>query len=162
MIPVSSSLPLSSQLANVQNSVFSIELNHPSFNSALAVANNVNPADNNCTINLPPVSAEDNYTLTFGNITDINDVFATTGSFSIGVAVLRSSGHSTVGTSGSVTQSGSASQASATSPTVSRSGSASTSNSGSGPSPSPTGNTPARLHTPVVVLFTLVGAAFIF
>ncbi|KAJ7822744.1 hypothetical protein B0H14DRAFT_2827813, partial [Mycena olivaceomarginata] len=39
--------PSRSSSANVQNSVFSIELNHPSFNSALAVANNVNPADNN-------------------------------------------------------------------------------------------------------------------
>ncbi|KAJ7835712.1 hypothetical protein B0H14DRAFT_3870978 [Mycena olivaceomarginata] len=84
MIRASSSLRLSSarsSSANVQNSVFSIELNHPSFNSALAVANNVNPADNNCTVNLPPVSAEDNYTLTFGNITDINNVFATTPPF---------------------------------------------------------------------------------
>ncbi|KAJ7793790.1 hypothetical protein B0H14DRAFT_3889118 [Mycena olivaceomarginata] len=126
-----------SSSANVQNSVFSIELNHPSFNSALAIANNVNPADNNRTVGLPPVPAEDNYTLTFVNITDINDVFATSGSFSIGAAVSSSSGRSTASASGSVTQSGSASQASATSPTVSGSGSPSASNSGSDPRPRP-------------------------
>ncbi|KAJ7733195.1 hypothetical protein B0H14DRAFT_3614965 [Mycena olivaceomarginata] len=143
---------------NVQNSVFSIELNHPSFNSALAIANNVNPADNNRTVGLPqspqsafpavsllslrpphPFTPLDNYTLTFVNITDINDVFATSGSFSIGAAVSSSSGRSTASASAVFTQSGSASQASATSPTVSGSGSPSASNSGSGPSPSPTG-----------------------
>ncbi|KAJ7349703.1 hypothetical protein DFH08DRAFT_124346 [Mycena albidolilacea] len=141
--------------------VFSIELNHPSFNSALAIANNVNPADNNRTVGLPPVPAEDNYTLTFVNITNINDVFATSGSFSIGAAVSSSSGRSTASASGSVTQSGSASQASATSPAVSGSGSPSASNSGSGPSPSPTGSAAAGLRAPVVALFALVGAAFV-
>ncbi|KAJ7848186.1 hypothetical protein B0H14DRAFT_3453340 [Mycena olivaceomarginata] len=125
-----------------------VHLQHLSSHSA----NNINPADNNRTVNLPPVSTEDNYTLTFGNITNINNVFATSGSFSIGAAVSSSSGRSTMGTSGSVTQSGSASQASATSPAVSRAGSPSASNSGSRPSPSPTGNAPAGLHTPVVAL----------
>ncbi|KAJ7838120.1 hypothetical protein B0H14DRAFT_2790094 [Mycena olivaceomarginata] len=58
VLPSSPLLSARSSSANVQNSVFSIELNHPSFNSALAVANNVNPADNNHTVNLPPVPAE--------------------------------------------------------------------------------------------------------
>ncbi|KAK7053506.1 hypothetical protein R3P38DRAFT_1460025 [Favolaschia claudopus] len=109
--------------------VFSIELNHPSFHEALAIANNVNPGDNNRTITLPPLAAEDNYTLTFVNVTDINDVFATSNSFSIGAAVSSSSGSP----SGSGSNSGGGS-ASATAPPSSSSGSQS--------SPSPSTSAP--------------------
>ncbi|KAJ6476475.1 hypothetical protein C8R47DRAFT_1220318 [Mycena vitilis] len=82
--------------------VFSIELNNPSLNSALAIANNVNPADNNATIVIPPVPATDGYTLTFVNIADISDVFATSSSFSIAAATSASSS-ATGSTSGSGT-----------------------------------------------------------
>ncbi|KAJ7681084.1 hypothetical protein DFH06DRAFT_1465097 [Mycena polygramma] len=106
--------------------VFSIELNHPSFNAAFAIANNVDPADTNVTVAIPPVPAEDNYTLTFVNVTDINDVFATSGSFSIGAATsaspsatdsasgVGSSGSGSVSRSATATTSGS--KASITSP----------------------------------------------
>ncbi|KAJ7681080.1 hypothetical protein DFH06DRAFT_1315810 [Mycena polygramma] len=121
--------------------VFSIELNHPSFNSAFAIANNVNPADNNATIVIPPVPAEDNYTLTFVNVTNINDVFATSPSFSIGAATSASASAtgsaSGVGASGSgsvigsATGSASGSKASATSPSSSGSASSSAPSSSS-------------------------------
>ncbi|KAJ7314671.1 hypothetical protein DFH08DRAFT_821335 [Mycena albidolilacea] len=68
---------------------------------------------------------------------------------------LKFLGRSTASASGSVTQSGSVSQASVTSPAVSHSGSPSASNLGSGSSPSPTGNAAAGLCTPVVTLFVL-------
>ncbi|KAJ6476463.1 hypothetical protein C8R47DRAFT_1220304 [Mycena vitilis] len=124
--------------------VFSIELNHPSFNAAFAVANNVDPAATNVTVAIPPVPAEDNYTLTFVNVTDINDVFATSGSFSIGAATSASpsatSSRSEAGASGSRGVSGgptataSGSKASATVPSALTSSSA-TQPSGSSPSP---------------------------
>ncbi|KAJ7459247.1 hypothetical protein FB451DRAFT_1046205, partial [Mycena latifolia] len=70
--------------------VFSIELTHPSFNNDFGIANNVNPSTNSLTIGLPSVPAEDGYTLEFVNITDINQVYATSPSFSIGAEVSSS------------------------------------------------------------------------
>ncbi|KAJ7482162.1 hypothetical protein B0H11DRAFT_1213009 [Mycena galericulata] len=42
--------------------LFTIELNYPSFNNVLAVANNINPANDNITVTIPPVHAQDSYT----------------------------------------------------------------------------------------------------
>ncbi|KAJ7439223.1 hypothetical protein FB451DRAFT_1302672 [Mycena latifolia] len=66
--------------------VFSIELNHPSFNSALALANNVDSSSLSKDIALPVVPAEDGYTITFVDISNINAVFATSADFAIGAA----------------------------------------------------------------------------
>ncbi|KAJ7681065.1 hypothetical protein DFH06DRAFT_1465087 [Mycena polygramma] len=105
--------------------VFSIELNNPSLNSALAIANNVNPADNNATVVIPTVPATDGYTLTFVNITDISDVFATSPSFSIAAATSASSSAtgsasgSGVSLSESASATGSTSKVSVTSPSSS-------------------------------------------
>ncbi|KAG5340520.1 hypothetical protein C0989_001330 [Termitomyces sp. Mn162] len=62
---------------------FSLELNHPSFNSAIAIANNVQPGQGMITLTLPIVPSEAGYTLEAVNIGNINDVFSTTGSFAI-------------------------------------------------------------------------------
>ncbi|KAJ7914715.1 hypothetical protein B0H13DRAFT_1872715 [Mycena leptocephala] len=153
-----------SSLIHLIRSVFSIELNHPSFNNALAIANNVDPANNNVTLTIPPVPAEDNYTLEFVNITNIDDVFATSGSFSIGAAVSASasatgSAGSGSGASGSATGSGSASQASATAPPSSGSVSGSASASASSPSGSAPPSGAASLRVPsAVALLGLVAS----
>ncbi|KAJ6585389.1 hypothetical protein B0H19DRAFT_420126 [Mycena capillaripes] len=65
---------------------FSIELNHPSFNSALAIANNVDASSLSKTIPLPVVPPQDGYSITFVDISDINAVFATSQTFTIGAA----------------------------------------------------------------------------
>ncbi|KAJ7146885.1 hypothetical protein C8R44DRAFT_973485 [Mycena epipterygia] len=62
---------------------FSIELVHPSFNNAIAIANNVNPVTGMVNVVIPSVPAADGYSIEFVNITDINDVFATSPEFSI-------------------------------------------------------------------------------
>ncbi|KAJ6476468.1 hypothetical protein C8R47DRAFT_1141531 [Mycena vitilis] len=150
--------------------VFSIELNHPSFNSAFAIANNVNPADNNATVVIPPVPAEDNYTLTFVNVTNIDDVFATSPSFSIAAATSASAsvtgsasgvGASASGSAiGSATGSASASKASATAPSSSGSGSASS----SAPSSSSTTNgaPSSSFGVPASALAAFAAAALLF
>ncbi|KAJ7724356.1 hypothetical protein B0H16DRAFT_1596482 [Mycena metata] len=68
------------------DSTFSIELTHPSFNQAIAIANNVDPTLDTLAIELPVVPADDGYTLEFVNITNINQVFATSPDFSIAAA----------------------------------------------------------------------------
>ncbi|KAJ3786641.1 hypothetical protein GGU10DRAFT_166351 [Lentinula aff. detonsa] len=66
---------------------FSLELNHPSFGNSLALANNVNPTSGSpLSIEWPIVPADSGYTLSAVNITDINTVFSTSGSFSIAQA----------------------------------------------------------------------------
>ncbi|KAJ7849769.1 hypothetical protein B0H13DRAFT_2674659 [Mycena leptocephala] len=78
---------------------FSIELTHPSFNHAIAIANNVDPKLDQTTVELPIVPAGDQYTLQFVNITDINQIFATSGDFSIAAAASPSSTVSTASAS---------------------------------------------------------------
>ncbi|KAJ7832955.1 hypothetical protein B0H13DRAFT_2679039 [Mycena leptocephala] len=78
---------------------FSIELTHPSFNHAIAIANNVDPTLDQTTVELPIVPAGDQYTLQFANITDINQIFATSGDFSIAAAASPSSTVSTASAS---------------------------------------------------------------
>ncbi|KAJ7167085.1 hypothetical protein C8R46DRAFT_1096014 [Mycena filopes] len=68
------------------DSTFSVELTHPSFNQAIAIANNVDPTLDTLTIELPIVPADSGYTLEFVNITNINQVFATSPDFSIAAA----------------------------------------------------------------------------
>ncbi|KAJ6584002.1 hypothetical protein DFH09DRAFT_1144011 [Mycena vulgaris] len=64
--------------------VFSIELNHPSFNSALALANNVDSSSLSTTVALNNIPVGDGYTITFVDISNINAVFATSAPFAIG------------------------------------------------------------------------------
>ncbi|KAJ7701441.1 hypothetical protein B0H17DRAFT_1045419 [Mycena rosella] len=63
---------------------FSIELNHASFNDALALANNVDSSSLSATVALNNIPVGDGYTITFVDISDINTVFATSAPFSIG------------------------------------------------------------------------------
>ncbi|TDL26347.1 hypothetical protein BD410DRAFT_783378 [Rickenella mellea] len=64
-------------------SVFSIELLNTIFHNAFAVANNVQTSLNSVTFQLPSVPPGDGYTINLVNISDINQVYAASGSFSI-------------------------------------------------------------------------------
>ncbi|KAJ7626176.1 hypothetical protein FB45DRAFT_76047 [Roridomyces roridus] len=72
--------------STASDSEFSIELVHQSFNSALAIADGVNPVDENITVSIGPVPPGDGYALEFVNVTNINQVFAISGDFIIAAA----------------------------------------------------------------------------
>ncbi|KAF8167222.1 hypothetical protein B0H34DRAFT_680889 [Crassisporium funariophilum] len=63
---------------------WTFELLNTVFNNAFAIANNVDPSTQQLTLTLPVVPVGDGYTLEAVDIGDINKVFASTGSFSIG------------------------------------------------------------------------------
>jgi len=70
---------------------FSFELLNQVFNNAYAIANNVATSLGTLTLDIPIVPPGDGYTLEAVNIGNINDVFASTGPFSIGPATTTSS-----------------------------------------------------------------------
>ncbi|EFI28754.1 hypothetical protein E4U52_001274 [Claviceps spartinae] len=124
---------------------FTLELNHPSFNDALAIANNIDPARGSITLTIPVVPAQGGYTLEAVNIGNINDVYAVTGPFAIaeptasipttpvstgtGTASRTATGTGSVTTGASATHSGSASASgSGASGSASHSGSSSAPN----------------------------------
>ncbi|KAJ6538644.1 hypothetical protein DFH09DRAFT_1368809 [Mycena vulgaris] len=158
----------------------------PSFNNAFAIANSVDPTANTLTLTIPSVPAEDGYTLQFVNVSDINQVYATSGSFAIGAEASSSappptaSGDSSASATGGAggTESGSvngtASSTSSgsgsgsvrpTSTAPSSTGPASASASASAPSSSGTGapSSASRTRTlpaAAAAIVALVGVAF--
>ncbi|KAF7305579.1 hypothetical protein HMN09_00811100 [Mycena chlorophos] len=133
---------------------FSIELVHPSFNQEFAIANSVNPANQTITLQLPPVPPGSDYQLAFVNLTNINDVFASSSNFSVAAATSSTSGSA----SGTAKASGSASGSS----TGSASGSATSSTTSASTSPSPSSAASASQRVSGVVLggiLALAGAA---
>ncbi|KAJ6576911.1 hypothetical protein DFH09DRAFT_1148761 [Mycena vulgaris] len=161
---------------------FSIELVHPSFNNAFAIANSVDPTINTLTLTIPAVPAEDGYTLQFVNVSDINQVYATSGSFAIGAetsSTASSSESATGGAGGTGSANGTASatggasgsgtgsvKPTSTAPSSASGSSGSTSASGSAPSSSGTGapNSAARTATlpaAAAAIVALVGVAFV-
>ncbi|KAJ7436483.1 hypothetical protein B0H11DRAFT_656252 [Mycena galericulata] len=144
--------------SNSTDSTFSIELFHPTFNAAIAIANNVDPSLNQIMVELPSVPPGDGYTIEAVNIANINQVFSTSTDFSIapGASSTLSSastasataGSAVPSTSGSVTT-GSAIIPSAISPAPSSAatGSQTPVTSGAGPSAFPTSSA-ANLRAP--------------
>ncbi|KAJ7235372.1 hypothetical protein C8J57DRAFT_1248469 [Mycena rebaudengoi] len=137
--------------------IFSIELMHPSFNYALAIANNINSSDNSISLVIPSVPTGDGYTLQFVNVTDISKIYATSSSFSIDAAAedntSASVGPSTTsggagGAGGSNSTSLGASSTGSRTSSASLTGSITTGSAsltGSGPPGSPTGAAPRAL-----------------
>ncbi|KAH9948191.1 hypothetical protein B0H21DRAFT_734988 [Amylocystis lapponica] len=69
---------------SASDQTFSFELSNPTiFNNALGLANNVDPTLGHITLTLPIVPPGSGYTLQAVNISDINTVYAQTGSFAI-------------------------------------------------------------------------------
>ncbi|KAF9035034.1 hypothetical protein BDZ89DRAFT_498254 [Hymenopellis radicata] len=62
---------------------FSIELINESFNNQFAIANNVQASLNTLTLTLPQVPTGGGYTIQFVNISNINDIFSQTSTFSV-------------------------------------------------------------------------------
>ncbi|KAF9562287.1 hypothetical protein CPC08DRAFT_817229 [Agrocybe pediades] len=117
---------------------FSFELINTAFNNAFAIANNVNPTAGQLTLTLPPVPVGDGYTLEAVNIGNINDVFASSPSFSIGAATTTSSSGSSTSASSAASGSRSVSGTASASVTGTSVRPTSTSNSLVSPSPSST------------------------
>jgi len=157
---------------------FSLELLNPSFNNAFAIANNVPTSDGKITLNLPIVPVGPGYTLEAVDIGNINNVYATTGSFSIGATASTTSttttGTSTTATSTSpittlsaTTSSGLGTTASTTRTTSSGSSSGTTSGTVSS-SPATTSNAamaPLKINSNIgavaAVLFSAIAGAAI-
>ncbi|KAJ6592855.1 hypothetical protein B0H19DRAFT_1279595 [Mycena capillaripes] len=85
--------------------VFSIELFHTTFNDAIAIANNVDPAKGNINVTLPMVPPGGGYTLEFVNITDIDQTYATSDEFSIAPPMSTTESSSATATGSAVSQS---------------------------------------------------------
>ncbi|EKM61425.1 uncharacterized protein PHACADRAFT_248020 [Phanerochaete carnosa HHB-10118-sp] len=134
-------------------STWSLELSNPNnFHNTFAIANNVDPAAGSINIPLPPVPSGDGYIIEAVNITNINDVFAMSGDFSIAPAVSSTSSSASSTTSGlsstsgssaaSVTSGSSGASASTSSFGTTVSGSSTPASSGTGTS-STTGSSPS-------------------
>ncbi|KAH9478083.1 hypothetical protein JR316_0010321 [Psilocybe cubensis] len=124
-------------------STFTLELNKEEFNKALAIANNVATSAGTLDVTLPPVPNGDGYTLQAVNITNINDVFATSGSFSIAAAPSSSKGASGTG-AGSATKGSGSAGATGTSPASSNpTGSAAATGTDSGSAANATSTSPS-------------------
>jgi len=89
---------------------FTLELINVAFNSQFAVFNNVDPSLGHLNLQCPIVPATGGYTVQANDIGNITDIFATSGSFSIGATISSSStstgsgiGSGTASTSGTAT-----------------------------------------------------------
>ncbi|KIM64200.1 hypothetical protein SCLCIDRAFT_1213637 [Scleroderma citrinum Foug A] len=120
---------------------FSIELVNPSFHNTFAIANNVETSLGQLTIQLPQVPVDSNYQLEAINPSNVNDVYSTSATFSIGAQTTATS--SPTSTAPSSTGTGTA-----TGPTTSNTstGSASATPSGSGTGTSSTTATPTSFN----------------
>ncbi|KAJ6538669.1 hypothetical protein DFH09DRAFT_1397946 [Mycena vulgaris] len=130
---------------------FSIELIHPSFNNAFAIANSVDPTANTLTLTIPSVPAD--YTSSSFEIPR--------GSFAIGAEASASDSSSSTATSNSSAsatgESGSGSvRPTSTAPSSSASGSAPSSGTGAPSSAARAGTLPAA----AAAIVALIGAAF--
>ncbi|EPQ60277.1 hypothetical protein GLOTRDRAFT_108878 [Gloeophyllum trabeum ATCC 11539] len=116
---------------------FSLELVNQVFHNSFAIANNVQPGQGSLSLTLPIVPAGDGYSLEAVNVTNINQVYASSGDFSIAPASSTTSSASSTssgalsmssGSLASTTGSGitSAPSSSATSPSGSSTSSAAT------------------------------------
>ncbi|PBK92361.1 hypothetical protein ARMGADRAFT_1105122 [Armillaria gallica] len=122
-------ITISWQTSSGDPSVFSIELINQSFNSQYTIANNVDSSLGSLSLTLPrSLPSAHGYTIELMNISNINDIYAQTGTFSVSrrqrglpvKAVVSASG------SGSASVTGSSTRASSTSPFTSSAASTAT------------------------------------
>jgi hypothetical protein len=152
------------------DNLFTIELHHPSFRADFAIANNVNPDEGSKTLLLPSVPVQDGYTLRAVNVTDINQVFSESPSFSIGANTATVGPSSSSGSSATGSGTAGNNSASSTAPLSVSTGSSSTfghtlsnSNTGTGAPNSattPSGSSTGTSTTPASTPTDLNGAAF--
>jgi len=83
---------------------FSLELENPTFNNELAIANNLDPVDGSYVWQVPVVPARNDYVINAVNIGNLSEVYASTSVFAIGAlssttTTSTGTGTSTTGTS---------------------------------------------------------------
>ncbi|KAB5590504.1 hypothetical protein CTheo_6053 [Ceratobasidium theobromae] len=128
--------------------VFSVELrdtNTPSVISPLAVANNVNTALGTYSFLLPPVPDAATYQIEFVNVTNINQVYASSTTFAI--RNVAQAATSSAGTAGTITSAST------------RTGSSTSSTSTAPASTSSSTNSALGLEAPVLAVGVLAGLA---
>ncbi|KAG6380538.1 hypothetical protein JVT61DRAFT_4897 [Boletus reticuloceps] len=101
--------------ATTDPSTFSIELVNAAFHDTFAIANNVQTVNGQLTVELPQVPVTAGYTLSFFAPNDVNNVYAQTGSFTIGGATTSSA---TAASTSSTSATSSASSMSFSTPSV--------------------------------------------
>ncbi|EDR01117.1 uncharacterized protein LACBIDRAFT_312424 [Laccaria bicolor S238N-H82] len=126
---------------------FSIELINTSFNNAFAIANNVDPSTGSITLTLPVVPVGAGYTIEFVDIGDINKVYTTSGSFSIGANSASSTSASTAASSSGTSKASTATTSSGSSSAHSTSTSGSVSSTSTSISSTSAGSSSAPAAT---------------
>ncbi|KAG6330914.1 hypothetical protein ID866_8175 [Astraeus odoratus] len=99
--------------ASTDPAYFTLQLVNPAFHNTFAIANNVQTSLGTITITLPQVPVDSNYQLEAINPSNVNDIYATSSTFSIGAQT------SATTTPASTTSGASASSSSAAATTVS-------------------------------------------
>jgi len=84
--------------------VFTIELVNPAFNDQFAIANTVDSSLGELPITLPVVPARDGYTIALVEVGNINNVYASSSSFSIAAVISDSTSATSSGSSGTASQ----------------------------------------------------------
>ncbi|KAJ6516571.1 hypothetical protein C8R47DRAFT_1205807 [Mycena vitilis] len=111
--------------------VFSMELYDADNSAPLGIANNVDPSKGKLDVTVPMITPGDGYTVYFVNVTDIDDVYGTSGDFSIAPPVSTSESSTSTGTTSASAASVSTASASAVMSTYASMVSASASKSAS-------------------------------
>ncbi|KAF9528118.1 hypothetical protein CPB83DRAFT_894608 [Crepidotus variabilis] len=138
--------------ANGDPDTWSFELVNVDFHDTFAIANNVDPAAQELTLTLPAVPARDAYTIQAVNIGNITDVYATSGSFSIGAVSSSSASGSSTSSSGTGSSTSSASTNTGSTTRTSTSGSSTGTNTGSS---QPSSAAPSTFNSPSAASATL-------
>ncbi|KZV71028.1 hypothetical protein PENSPDRAFT_427164 [Peniophora sp. CONT] len=94
--------------ASTDPSTFSIELvNAPLLGNEIAIANNVQTSSGSATASIPVVPSADNYTIVAVDISNINNVFGTSGAFGVTQPASSSASSSSSSSAASSSASGS-------------------------------------------------------
>ncbi|KAI6030009.1 hypothetical protein EDC04DRAFT_3115746, partial [Pisolithus marmoratus] len=91
------------QATTTDPAYFTLQLVNPAFHNTYAIANNVQTSLGTLTIQLPQVPVDTNYQLEAIDPSNVNDVYATSSTFSIGAATSTSNTATGTTTSGATT-----------------------------------------------------------
>ncbi|KAI6139996.1 hypothetical protein BKA82DRAFT_4220139 [Pisolithus tinctorius] len=155
------SVTLTWQATSTDPAYFTFQLVNPVFHDTFAIANNVQTSLGTLTLQLPQVPVDTNYQLEAINPSNVNDVYATSSTFSIGAAT--SSSNTATGT----TTSGTATSTSPTTTATTAASTGATTTASSTTSPTSFNGVPykfdfAAAPVAVVVLSAVAGVAMLF
>ncbi|KAI5998299.1 hypothetical protein EDD15DRAFT_2409361 [Pisolithus albus] len=160
------------QATTTDPAYFTLQLVNPAFHDTYAISNNVQTSLGTITLELPQVPVDTNYQLEAINPSNINDVYATSSTFSIGAATSSSNTATATTTSGAAaststspsTASGTVASGTTAATHAATSGSTTASSTSS---PSSLNGVPYKFNfaaapAAVVVLSAVAGAAILF